>query len=381
MNRREMLRSMALAAGAAGAGIAWRAAETGAFGESQGAAYRPWREESESSGLYRAVRAAILAASPHNTQPWRFRLADCRIDLLADASRTIGAIDPLLREQHIGTGCALENLVVAAEGAGYTLDELDYDDSGTDHIASVQFVPRAARESMLCRAIPHRHTNRGPYRTDRTASASILDAMDGLNTDPDEIRVRFWTESPQQIRELTIAAAEAVVADRQQNRDSARWFRPNAQAIALHRDGTTVEAQGLSPLMTALAKLLPPASDSLADRVFLKNTREVYCGPGATFGTILVKAPQSKSVRVRVGRLWQRMHLWATAHGIAMQPVSQIHERIDREATSAVSTTFTRDLRNLTGERDWQGIFTFRMGFAERPALPSPRRELAACLI
>jgi hypothetical protein len=373
---------MAIAAGAASAGVFWRAAETGAFGESQGAAYRPWREETESSGLYRAVRAAILAASPHNTQPWRFRVADCRIDLLADDSRTIGAIDPLLREQHIGTGCALENLIVAAEGAGYALDELAYDDQGgTERIASMQFVPRAGRESMLCQAIPNRHTNRGPYRDDRAVSGGILDAMHGLNTEPDAIRVRFWTESPRQIRELMIAAAEAVVADRQQNRDSAKWFRPDAQAIALHRDGTTVEAQGLSPLMTALAKLLPPPSDSFADRVFLKNTQEVYCGSGSTFGTILVKAPQSKSARVRVGRLWQRMHLWATAHGIAMQPINQIHERIDREATSAASATFTRDLRSLTGERDWHGVFSFRMGYAERQALPSPRRELAACLV
>jgi hypothetical protein len=178
-----------------------------------------------------------------------------------------------------------------------------------------------------------------------------------------------------------IAAAEAVVADRQQNRDSAKWFRPTAKAIALHRDGTTVEAQGLSPLMTALAKLLPSPSNSFADYVFLKSTREVYCGPGGTFGTILVKAPQSKCARVRAGRLWERMHLWATAHGIAMQPINQIHERIDREATSTASTSFTRDLRTLIGEPDWHGIFSFRMGYAERQGRPSPRRSLAAFLI
>lgn len=291
MNRRELFRSMAAAAGAAITGVSWRATRTGAFSASQGAAYRPWREASESSGLYRALHAAILAASPH------------------------------------------------------------------------------------------RHTNRGPFQSHRAVAGSALDAISRLNSEPDQIHVRFWTESPQQIRELMIAAAQAVIADRQQNRDSASWFRPTPEAIALHRDGTTIDAQGLSPVMTTVAKLLPGPSDSFADRVFLKRTREVYCGPGAIFGTILVKAPCSKSARVCVGRLWQRMHLWGTAHGIAMQPINQIHERIDREATSRASTTFTRDLSNLIGEPEWRGVFSFRMGYAQRPALPSPRRDLAACLI
>jgi len=373
---------MAAALGAAATGISWKAAVTGAFSESKGAAYQPWRAGPRPDGLYRALWAATLAASPHNTQPWRFRVAEDRIDVLADASRTIGAIDPLRREQHIGIGCALENLIVAAESAGYAVDDLVYDDqSRTDNIASVSFISCAARESILNRSIPHRHTNRGPYRVERTVVPSLLDEMEHLNTEPDSIRLRFWIESPRQIKELMIAGAEAVVADREQNRDSAKWFRPTAAAIALHRDGTTIEAQGLSPFMTTLAKLLPPPSDSFADHVFLKNMREVYCGPGAIFATIAAKEPMSKCARVRVGRLWQRMHLWATAHGIAMQPINQIHERIDREVTTPVSSSFTRELQHLMREPEWHGVFSFRMGYAERPALPSPRRDVAACLI
>ena len=371
-----------MATGAAASGLSWRAAETGALNESEGAAYRPWHEGPGQPGLDGALRAAILAASPHNTQPWLFRVSNHQIELFADAARNLGTIDPLLREQHIATGCALENLLLGAEKVGFRAGDLSYDDqTGSQRIASVVFDHCAPRESMLSRAIACRHTNRGPYLGNRRIPADVLDEMSRLNTETGAIRVKLWTASPGRIRDLMIAAAEAIVADREQSRDSAKWFRASRAEIELHRDGTTIEAQGLSPLMTAIAKLLPEPTDRFADQVFLANTRKVYCGPGALFGTIAVQEPGSKCIRVRVGRLWQRMHLWATTRGIAMQPLNQIHERIDREATSLAPARFTSDLRSLMEEPGWQGIFSFRMGYAARQAKPSPRRDLAQCLI
>jgi hypothetical protein len=65
------------------------------------------------------VRAAILAASPHNTQPWLFKITNSSIELHIDTQRNVGALDPYLREEHIGTGCALENLMLAASAHGY----------------------------------------------------------------------------------------------------------------------------------------------------------------------------------------------------------------------------------------------------------------------
>ena len=60
----------------------------------------------------------MLAASPHNTQPWIFEVGDDTIDVFLDDSRTTGAVDPLGREQHIGLGCALENLVLGCLARG-----------------------------------------------------------------------------------------------------------------------------------------------------------------------------------------------------------------------------------------------------------------------
>lgn len=55
------------------------------------------------------VGGAILAASPHNIQPWIFEVSGKRIGLYTDPARRTGVLDPLGREHLVGLGCALEN--------------------------------------------------------------------------------------------------------------------------------------------------------------------------------------------------------------------------------------------------------------------------------
>jgi len=379
VTRREMILSLLAATGTGVVGLGWRAANADPLKHCSGDAYEPWQSWPGGSGLRSAVGAAILAACPHNTQSWLFHIGENRVELFSDRTRTIGTIDPVFREQQMGTGCALENLVLAAEYAGFGVKELIYDsDATTNRIASVTFEAQSPKKGPLCEAIPHRHTNRGPYRADRAIPAELIGEMEQLNNEKDRIQIKMWTDARQhqQIKELIVAASEALVADREQSRDSEQWYRASCAGIERHRDGITLDAQGLSPMVTALAKLLPTPSSATADRVFLNRTKNVHCGPGSVFGTIAGRYPASKETRVRIGRLWQRMHLWATANGLAMQPLNQIHERVDREATAKASSSFTADLAGMIGESGWQGLFSFRMGYAVHPAKPSPRRAL-----
>ena len=105
----------------AATGVSRRAWDQGLPSEERGPAYEPWtawRAEA-GEGPLALVRLAILAANPHNIQPWRFRVAPGRVDLYEDAGRGIGTIDPYRREVHVGLGCALGNLLLAARGGGY----------------------------------------------------------------------------------------------------------------------------------------------------------------------------------------------------------------------------------------------------------------------
>jgi hypothetical protein len=82
-----------------------------------------------------------------------------------------------------------------------------------------------------------------------------------------------------------------------------------------------------------------------------------------------------RKATLAAGRVWQGLHLSATARGLAMQPLNQPIEMIDRERQSGRGDQWAKRIARLTGD-EWQATFSFRAGFASRPAPPSPRRRL-----
>ncbi len=70
------------------------------------------------------------------------------------------------------------------------------------------------------------------------------------------------------------------------------------------------------------------------------------------------------------------MHLWATARGLAMQPMNQINERADRETQLGIEPRSGDAMKGLLGDPSWRGIFTFRVGHPTEQAPPSPRRAV-----
>ncbi len=340
-----------------------------------GPAYAPWSSWREQKGLLRLVGAAILAPSPHNAQSWLFRVGSGRVDLYADRARWTGATDPFRREQYVGLGAALENLVLAAEADGYTPRvRLLPDRAGSSQVARLELARSSPRASALYAQIPKRHTNRYPYVEGKDVSATALTAMAGL-ADTSDARLLWFTGAGQrrQIGDLLVQATEALIADPDQSASDYAWFRQSWDEIQRQRDGITVDAAGLSDLVAALGKLLPAQSRTATDDAWLTATRDRHTKTAAGYGIVAVRNAHDDLQRLQGGRLLERIHLWATGNGLALHHMNQLTERADRELQLGLAPRFGDALDELLPSGS-QALSTFRIGYPTHTPHKSPRR-------
>jgi hypothetical protein len=369
-----------VAVGAAAAGDVY-GARRGVFASGSGNAYEPWRQADLGALPLRLVRAGILAANAHNAQAWRFAVSPGRIEVYDDVSRSLGTVDAYRREIHLSAGCAIENITLAAAATGFKPTVTLRPTSDPALLARVDLAQATSTGSELYRAIPQRHTDRGAYQTGRALPADIPTGMDALVDQPD-VRILWVLEARQRaaFSALTITATEAFIADPQQSRDDYSWYRGTWQQVQTHRDGVTVDASGLSPLLGAAGKLIP-ASRSSNDQYWLAGTRDRQLPTASGFAIVLVRDAADVTQRLAAGRLYQRLHLWATSRDLAMQPLNQIVERAERERATTGAGSITRGLAGLLGDPAWQPVMPFRIGYPTGPAPASPRRDVRDVLV
>ncbi len=384
LNRRSILKGAGALLVVAGAGGVWRAWDRGVFSASEGPAFAPWRDWRTASGSpgETIVRAGILAASAHNTQPWIFRIETNRIILFADTSRHLGTFDPYLREMHISLGCALENMVLAARANGFATDvamstgHLTDGYDGAQPVAMLQLTDADTDRSPFYDAIPDRHTNRGPYDRPRGVPADAATNLTRI-AQSNGVLVVLFEDGPERgtFDSAMNDATATIVADRQMVHDSHAWFRMTPDEIDTHRDGPIIDSFGLPPAVNVLAKMFP-IGEQEGHEIWKETTRDVHLATAPMTGIIAVRDRYAIADNLAAGRAWQRMHLWGTTQGLAMHPMNQPIEIVDRDRQLGRPASMADRLSKLTGD-DWQATFSFRLGYAERIAHPSPRRDPA----
>lgn len=369
MDRRNFLRSAGCVTILVASGEVWRAVAQDHQEIPDGPEFEPWRTWNEDAqiGPLALVRAAIICANCFNSQPWRFKVFDNKIEIYADTKRNLGAFDPYLREMHFSLGCGLENLMLTAAANGYRAS-IRYvssalqpapADGAPELAASVDLTRSAKRGSELYDAIPHRHTNRNRFDPQRPLPPAFVKQVEATPADDTKVKV-FTFVGPEPVGKIAGVIADATVelnSDPEVRKGTQPWIRTTREQYRELRDGTLVEAA------TGAAR---PSPDAYRD---LMKT-------AAIFGLIAVRDRYDREQTMRAGRVWQRAHLLATSRHIAARPANGSIELIDHQRDRNQPAKSAETLAKFTGDAAWQPTFMFYMGYALRAAPASPRRGI-----
>ena len=206
--------------------------------------------------------------------------------------------------------------------------------------------------------------------------------MQSLNTVP-EIGIVWYAGAAEKtaFSAVTNQATKAFIDDKQQSLDDFAWWRGDWAAVQRKKDGITLDAAGLSPLIRTLGKLLPPQTRSSNDQAWMDNTRDPQLSTAAAFGIIVARSARNTRQWLEAGRFWQRLQLWASTQGLAMQPLNQAVERAEREQATGLRPTITNGLAALLPQRGWHAVMPFRIGYPTMDGLKSPRRPVGDVVV
>jgi nitroreductase len=163
-----------------------------------------------------ALALACRAPSVHNSQPWRWKLAEHSMHLYLDPSRLMRVIDPTGREMVISCGAALNHarIAFAAEGWQAQVHRMP-NPAQPDHLASIEFSELTEVDphiETLAAAAADRRSDRRPFLTDLVPQDVLAPLREVARVE--DCTLSFALEDRER-RELELAIEHAGSEERQ----------------------------------------------------------------------------------------------------------------------------------------------------------------------
>lgn len=262
------------------------------------------------------VQAATLAASSHNTQPWKFRITSTGISVEPDLSRRCAVVDPDDSHLFKSLGCAAENIVAAAPAYGFAPDLLVHD-SGRIEVALARSAKATDRSALS--AIAERQCTRTPY-DGRSLQWAEMAGLESAGTG-DRVRIRLIDDSilKEAILELVNNGNRSQLSDPSFRRELISWIRFNDSRAIQSGDGLAGRVSNQPQLPTWLAKpimrfVLNPGAQVKTDTTNLRSAAGI---------AVFIGAADELPVWVEAGRAYERFALAATVAGIRNAFINQ----------------------------------------------------------
>jgi len=312
------------------------------------------------------IKAATRAPSGHNTQPWKFLIDGDEVRILPDPGRRLPVVDADDHALYVSLGCALENLVIAAQYRGFAAHSGPVPEPDGSLRARLVPLTRTDDCSELVSAIKERQTTRRRYEG-RPVPDSDLKGLQAIAARPG-VCIRLITSS---VERQAVATLVEEGCRRQFSNDAfvaelSSWIRFSRAEAEAGGDGLTSAAMGLPSvprwLGTRLMRWFATPSSQAREQGSLVRSSPVIA--------LFLAEGDDATHWVEAGRSFERFVLAATARGIRHAHVNMPCEEVELRGP----------LCEAVGESGMTPLLLVRLGYAQ--AMPrSPRRPRQAVML
>lgn len=308
----------------------------------------------------------ILAPSPHNCQPWKFRINVNDIEFMADRHRALRVVDPFDRELTMAVGACLLNVRIATEyfGRGYVVDVLPRPET-PDLLATLTLrlhEETSSEDVILFHAITQRRTNRQAFRSDPLPTEFLAELEAAAVQEGAWLAAITAEEGRHAVGELVAQADRVQWASRDFRKELAAWLRPDTEH---HADGIPCHDAGVRDWLSFAGPLWV--------RTFNRgNAEAAHDADIAEHSPALVVVGTDEDdprAWMQAGQAMQRVLLHAQASGVSASFLNQPIEVPELRPA----------LGSLTA-RDGCPQALLRLGYGPEVA-PTPRRSVRGLLI
>lgn len=309
--------------------------------------------------LMEIIRYAAKAPSGHNTQPWRFYLAENTISIKPNFEVLLPVVDVNNRELYISLGCATENLLIASTHFGYEPHIVQCD---TTEIKVELTKNNQVVKDNLFHQIERRQTNRSIYSGEKITE-DLLAKLPSLSHE-NNLQIYFakiGSSLANTLTQYTVRGNEIQMNDKAFREELLSWMRFNGKQVKVAGDGLSYKVFGNPALPGMIAKPIV--------RQFLKpstqNKSDIKKIASSSHLVLFTTKHNTVEEWINLGRLLQRFALTATGLGIASAYCNQPCEVV----------SLANELQKTLPINGEYPTLLLRIGYAA-PMPYSPRKEI-----
>ncbi|WP_220498455.1 hypothetical protein [Stieleria mannarensis] len=340
------------------------------------------------------VQAAILAPSPDNNQPWKFKFSDQGVDVFLDPSRSLPSDEASMFDL-TAIGAAVENAILGAAEYG-CISEItcrDLDDAtlqGQLPVASITIRPGGVPDPLFD-AIESRCTCRKPYASG-PLDTEVIEALNHSISSLPSVQVDWITSAAEKKQFGKLIAMTDSLRFRTEafHAELFRQLRFKPSEVQATRDGLDVRTLELPFGVTTMLRTLK--SWTVMQLVHRLRLTPLLTGPSKiavqkSGAVAVVSVPAASTENFLIGgRAIQRIWLKAAQAGLSMHPLGslpifllQSQPNPAFEKTIEIARRETSNLVPELGNRVIQ--LAFRVGKSGPPTERSIRRQVSSVMV